>query len=114
MQEGNRDGLLDRLAHLVHRVGGEDHELRAAAFELTCGAGHLRAERVPVARALVGFDGGEIDRQQQAARVVVAAKTRLRVAVEEPVILSGRFPTHAADNADRFHLAVLPVLIAER
>jgi hypothetical protein len=35
------------------------------------------------------------------------------VAVDEAVILSGRFPTHAADDADRFHLVVPPVLIAE-
>jgi len=103
MQERQRHRGLDRVVHAMHRIGRQDDEVGAGRFELSRGVGHPFAERGPVVRALQRFDFGEVDRDQHALRVVMAAVQCLRVPVDHPVVLGRRFPAHAADQSDRLH-----------
>jgi len=46
------------------------------------------------------LDLAKVDRPHQAARRVNAAEPVANLAVDDPVVFGGAFPTHAADQAD--------------
>jgi hypothetical protein len=61
---------------------------------------HLSPQCVPIALVLKTLDLAEIDRPHQAARRVNAAEPAPNLPVDDPVVLGGAFPAHAADQSD--------------
>ena len=77
--------------------------LDALRLERVRNAGKDGASPLPVTGALHLLDGSEIDRVDDDRRGVEPAEPGRRLAVEDGVIVGGRFPAHAADEADGFH-----------
>ncbi len=51
--------------------------------------------------------GAKSTEWRMTGRGVQAAQARRRLAVEDGIVMSGRFPAHAADEADGFHGVLL-------
>ena len=104
MNQRHTDGLLNRRGDFVHGVGRQHNGLCAHAFELL-GAGCQHGTcLLPIACALQGGNGLEIDTVHQHIRTVVAAQTLVHLAVDDLVIRDGAFGAHAANQAQGFHV----------
>nr|BFF26694.1 hypothetical protein GCM10025732_46590 [Glycomyces mayteni] len=106
--ERDRDGRFDAVGDEVHRVGAQADEVGAAAFEGRGRVGEELPGAVPVPVALHRLDLREVDGDHEAAGVVLAAEAVPDVLVDEPVVLGGRLPGHAADESDGAHRPIVP------
>jgi hypothetical protein len=95
--------LFDRFRDLVHRVRAQHHALGAGRLQCTRRIREQRARPVPVAASLQCLDLVEVDAVQHDLRRMQAAEPSLDGFVNDPVVGDRRFPTHAADQADRLH-----------
>ena len=97
MDEWDLHGRFDLRRATMHGVRANQDAIGAATLESTGGIGHNFAQLIPVAADLQRFDLRKIDRQHQALRIVLAAKTAVHFLIDETVILDRGCPTHAAD-----------------
>ncbi|MCY1303741.1 hypothetical protein D9M70_534630 [compost metagenome] len=92
----------------MHGVRTKQHEIRAADLDLARGLLHEPPKFIPLLRMLQCLDFLEADGGHDAAGIVVPAHPGFHVLVDQPVVLGGRLPAHAADQSDGFH-ALIPL-----
>ena len=107
MQEWDFDVGLYLICRLVHGVGANDNKIRTAVFQALCGVHHHSGGFCPFPFVLENLHLCEIDRNHDAFRGMKAPEFCLDRFVDDAVILDGRFPAHAADQTDCFHVIPL-------
>jgi len=94
------DRRLDRVGHLVHGVGAQHQEVGAGPLQRRGLGGEQPSGVVPPVLDLHLLDLGEVDRGHQDPGRVQPAEAFLHRLVDEPVVLGGRLPAHAAEEPD--------------
>jgi hypothetical protein len=97
------------VGHDVHGVGADQDALGAAGLQAPRGLGQQCAGAVPFTLALAGGDHREVQAVQQQSRRMQRPEAITHAAVDQAVVLDGRFPAHAADEADGAHACFLRV-----
>src|SRR5258707_10788374 len=87
----------------MHSVGAKNHEIRAGLFELRSFGGQAISRFGPTAGVLQFFDFVEIDAAQDELCGMKATKALCNRSVDDLIIGNCRFPTHATEQANRFH-----------
>jgi hypothetical protein len=103
VQNGNRQCCLHRVRYPMHGVGADQDAVGAGIFEAAGGFRQHRRELVPSAGPLARHDFLEVEAAQLQPGRSQAAEASADFTVDDLVVQGGRFPAHAANEADRLH-----------
>jgi hypothetical protein len=99
----NAHRRFDLSSHLVHRVRAQHDALGTCPFHRARRVGQSFAGILPASRTLQLLDVVKVDAVKDQLGRVKPAQSPLDRLVDEAVVQRGRFPAHAADQADHLH-----------